>query len=308
MVIALPQGGGEEKEAEELRFEEEAHPSAFSLLPLIKDLRLDKTDNIKKWIAANDAKANKDPKKEGWRYEANALLFEVISKITDKENRADAVQLKEVYRDDDDKPHIIVTTPNNPEGIYLDLLSDGYRNLFYWVGGIVSALYRFHSYAKQAQGDYEYYARLDVRAIPAIALIDEIDTYLHPDWQVNILRVLVDTFSKIQFLVTTHSELVVSGFQKEQIYVIEEGEVWQPVTNTYGLDSSMVLSAIDAPNRRREIDEKVEAIRTLLLNNEIEEAEVALDKLRDINENIKEISRFEAIIKIKQRQKNAGNQ
>ena len=37
-----------------------------------------------------------------------------------------------------------------------------------------------------------------------IVLIDEIDLHLHPQWQRNILPALLATFSKCQFIVTTH--------------------------------------------------------------------------------------------------------
>jgi predicted ATP-binding protein involved in virulence len=43
---------------------------------------------------------------------------------------------------------------------------------------------------------------------PAIILVDEIDTYLHPKWQRTILNTLVKNFPNTQFIVTTHSPFV----------------------------------------------------------------------------------------------------
>ncbi len=43
-----------------------------------------------------------------------------------------------------------------------------------------------------------------------IVLIDEIELHMHPSWQRKILRVLRETFPNIQFIVTTHSPIVLS--------------------------------------------------------------------------------------------------
>ena len=44
-----------------------------------------------------------------------------------------------------------------------------------------------------------------------IVLIDEIDLHLHPRWQREILRHLTSVFHNIQFIVTTHSPIIVVG-------------------------------------------------------------------------------------------------
>lgn len=46
---------------------------------------------------------------------------------------------------------------------------------------------------------------------PGIVLIDEIDLHLHPSWQRTILHSLKDVFPNVQFIVTTHSPVVVIG-------------------------------------------------------------------------------------------------
>jgi hypothetical protein len=44
-----------------------------------------------------------------------------------------------------------------------------------------------------------------------VVLIDEIDQSLHPSWQRTVLRGLIESFPKIQFIVTTHAEQVLAG-------------------------------------------------------------------------------------------------
>lgn len=57
---------------------------------------------------------------------------------------------------------------------------------------------------------------------PGVVLIDEIDLHLHPSWQTTVLPSLVTTFPNIQFIVTTHSEQVISSVKKEQVYALED--------------------------------------------------------------------------------------
>ena len=60
-----------------------------------------------------------------------------------------------------------------------------------------------------------------------IVLIDEIDTHLHPKWQRKIIPKLREIFPNIQFVVTTHSPLVVQNLDKENIRILREGNIIQ---------------------------------------------------------------------------------
>lgn len=44
-----------------------------------------------------------------------------------------------------------------------------------------------------------------------IVLIDEVDLHLHPRWQRRILQDLTTVFPHVQFIVTTHSPIIVVG-------------------------------------------------------------------------------------------------
>ena len=43
-----------------------------------------------------------------------------------------------------------------------------------------------------------------------VVLIDEIELHMHPSWQRNVLKQLRETFPNIQFIITTHSPIVLS--------------------------------------------------------------------------------------------------
>lgn len=55
---------------------------------------------------------------------------------------------------------------------------------------------------------------------PGILLIDEIDLHLHPNWQRSIIRFLSNVFPATQFIVTTHSPLVIQSLDKVNLFVL----------------------------------------------------------------------------------------
>ncbi|OQP62765.1 hypothetical protein A3860_25965 [Niastella vici] len=61
-------------------------------------------------------------------------------------------------------------------------------------------------------------------AEPAIVLIDEIDLHLHPSWQKNIVKFLSDMFPSTQFIVTTHSPLIIQSIEKINLFVLVRKE------------------------------------------------------------------------------------
>ena len=69
---------------------------------------------------------------------------------------------------------------------------------------------------RRLQGDYFACLRADgwrrrrlsdMRNANGIVLVDELGSYLHPRWKVQITRTLRDVFPSMQFLITTHEPL-----------------------------------------------------------------------------------------------------
>jgi predicted ATP-binding protein involved in virulence len=58
-----------------------------------------------------------------------------------------------------------------------------------------------------------------------IILIDEIDMHLHPQWQRSIIQRLQTTFPNCQFILTTHSPLVISDTQNILVYDLDGQEL-----------------------------------------------------------------------------------
>lgn len=81
-----------------------------------------------------------------------------------------------------------------------------------------------------------------------VVLIDELESHLHPAWQRKIADWLRDVFPKIQFIVATHSPLIVAGSGDDALTllleVIDGESKVSPITN-------MELSALDADHLLR---------------------------------------------------------
>lgn len=139
---------------------------------------------------------------------------------------------------------------SNPRGVYpagimldwenedtkkqlrIEQLSDGYRTTLAMVMDIASRM-------AEANPDMA-----DPLQTEGVVMIDEVDLHLHPGWQQTILSDLVRTFPKVQFIVSTHSPLIVSTVKPEQIRVID----WQdqkprliPVYFSAGAEFQQVL-------------------------------------------------------------------
>ncbi len=55
-------------------------------------------------------------------------------------------------------------------------------------------------------------------------LIDEVDMFLHPARQQQIIQSLRSAFPLIQFIVTTHSPQVISTVKRESVRLLEQDE------------------------------------------------------------------------------------
>ena len=102
------------------------------------------------------------------------------------------------------------------ESVPLDALGDGHKALIKLsLDILVWALLKLNSHGAE-QGDERNWKPLRLNAngklnVQGIVVIDEIEQHLHPKLQREVLRRLHENFPKIQFIVTTHSPLCVSG-------------------------------------------------------------------------------------------------
>ena len=81
----------------------------------------------------------------------------------------------------------------------IDQLSDGYKTML----GLAMDLGRRMVEANPSSPD--------PLAIEAIVLIDEVDLHLHPEWQQHVVSDLLRTFPHTQFILTSHSPILVES-------------------------------------------------------------------------------------------------
>ena len=90
-----------------------------------------------------------------------------------------------------------------------------------------------------------------------IVLIDEVDMHLHPKWQRTLINQLTTTFPNCQFVLTTHSPLVISDSKDMLTYLIGENQV-KPLAPLYGEDANTVLLDImDTDIRNTDINTRL---------------------------------------------------
>ena len=121
-----------------------------------------------------------------------------------------------------------------------------------------------------------------------IVLIDEIELHLHPTLQQEVLQRLRKTFPNIQFIITTHSPLVISNFKADEnnkiIKLEHDGNEYsnEVVENVYGLDYSTNLSEImKVAPRSSTIDKYINAYLFLHGKGREEEAKQMYAKLEE---------------------------
>jgi len=116
-----------------------------------------------------------------------------------------------------------------------------------------------------------------------IILIDEIELHLHPQWQRDIIPRLTSTFPNCQFIVTTHSPQVLSNVKKENVFIVEDFQVYPADAYTFGRDSNSILSELMGVTERPvKIQNKLTECLYKIDDGQIEEAKILLHELSDL--------------------------
>lgn len=122
----------------------------------------------------------------------------------------------------------------------LGALSDGYRTTMGWVLDMVA---RWVEEAKRQNlpVDEDFNKKMT-----GIALIDEIDLHLHPQWQRDEIEMIRRHFPRMSFVVTTHNPLTLLGARPGEIYVLARTEQGDVVVEQRdlppGIDAGQVLT------------------------------------------------------------------
>ncbi|MEO1699961.1 MAG: AAA family ATPase [Planctomycetota bacterium] len=122
-------------------------------------------------------------------------------------------------------------------------LSDGYQAYLAWMGDLLVQLE-----ATCPTGHA-------LESLEGVVLIDEVDSHLHPGWQLDLLPTLAACLPRIQFICTTHSPFVVGSVEACNVHVLEgeSAAVIRPMDEElFGLSSDQIVTgaAFGLPSSR----------------------------------------------------------
>ena len=156
-----------------------------------------------------------------------------------------------------------VFVDKNGTAVQLHQMSTGYRTM---TGLVADLIYRCIKLNPQ-------FGREAVARTRGLVMIDEIDLHLHPSWQRRIVSELHRCFPRIQFVVTTHSPMIVLGASEEaQIVKLSgNGVVQDHDFDVKNYDMSLLLQShlFDSVAPHSPVwDEKIPERRRLLLKQQ----------------------------------------
>ncbi len=165
------------------------------------------------------------------------------------------------------KPRLYMSVDKNGETLNVAQLSQGEKSLIALVGDIARRLSMMNpSLENPLHGD-------------GIILIDEVDLHLHPQWQRTLISRLANTFPNCQFVLTTHSPLVISDPKDILVYLLDEGDLSE-VYDLYGQDAnSVLLDVMDTDIRSSDVEIALNDLRDAIQAERIDDAHRLISQL-----------------------------
>ena len=129
-------------------------------------------------------------------------------------------------------------------------------------------------------------------------LIDEIDMHLHPKWQWNIIKALSTTFENVQFIIATHSPIVLSSAKDINLILLDEKRSVTYLPECYGYAVEDVLCyRQESVSRPKNVKVVIEQINEFVDDENFNDAEKALVQLKNIlGEENSEFKRMAGIL------------
>ena len=196
------------------------------------------------WMNSNLKKSNTDNQTyiDAVNQKLYAFTKDFVNPVIglEAEYRFDEATLLVCYEDGSNRP--------------FDTLPAGYKRIYSMVLDIVS-----RSYLLNKNADPE-----------GIVFIDEIELHLHPSLAAVIVERFHSVFPRIQFIISTHSPVVISNFNQKagepndyrliNLLKNEDGYYYRVIDDIYGLDYNASLTEImDTPQSKKYQDDIVEA-------------------------------------------------
>jgi AAA domain, putative AbiEii toxin, Type IV TA system len=109
-------------------------------------------------------------------------------------------------------------------------LSHGYQSTLAWIADLIGHV------LLEAKSDHS------TTEMEGLVLIDEIDLYLHPAWQATFITALRRVFPRMQFVVTTHSPVVLAEMAPHEIVrLIVDEQTGDVVRGGWDLETGEII-------------------------------------------------------------------
>ena len=152
--------------------------------------------NIEEWLMQLDYAASKEPgAKERLKKIKTLICGNIFPEILDVK-----------FESKDFKNYVLFKTLDG--WFRYEQLGFGYQSMLSWVVDLGKRLFE-----KYPEADNPFNES-------AVVLVDEIDLHLHPEWQRKVITTVSRVFPHIQFIVTTHSPLVIQSMENVNLYVL----------------------------------------------------------------------------------------
>lgn len=177
-------------------------PLPEDILPIISGEVDPRMDKLKRWLV--DLKGNStgidpgDTREKNKYTELIEKFFSIVDDLTPNLN-IKYNQINTVSK------QVLIETEDGI--IPIEAISQGTLSLISWIGILLQRLYEVYGDGNE-----------DPTKRYALVLMDEIDAHMHPAWQQTLVHGLKKVFPNIQFIVSTHSPLVVGGLEPDQIF------------------------------------------------------------------------------------------
>jgi predicted ATP-binding protein involved in virulence len=162
-------------------------------------------------------------------------------------------------------------------------LSLGYRTSMAWMVDFAARMFDLYPESENPLAE------------PAVVLIDEIDLHLHPKWQRDLLDWLSDLCPNTQFIVTTHSPLIVqAGIARDANFAVcrREGDhvvIDQSIEAVKGWRADQILASdfFDIPKRDNQTEKDLERRKELIIKSKLTKAEQK--ELAELNKKVESL-------------------
>jgi predicted ATP-binding protein involved in virulence len=179
----------------------------------------------------------------------------------------------------------IVAKFKNEKFTPIDLLSDGFKSMLAMVADIAYRCINLNPHLGE-----------NALESAGVVLIDELDVHLHPNWQKKVVKMLKTAFPNIQFIVTTHSPLILHSLDLgDRIINLEDNQVYYN-NNMFGRDANdTLLQLMDTEIETPFLKEYFEFVETG--KGKTAEALALRQKIEDlVGRDYKELAKADALM------------